>query len=35
LLIWVMIIPILVKADFSALPKVRQHLRGIGVTFCS
>jgi len=32
LLIWVMIIPMLMKVDFSALSEVRQHLRGIGVT---
>ena len=32
LLIWVMIIPMLVKVDFSALHEVRQHLRGMGVT---
>jgi arsenite transporter len=32
LLIWVMIIPMLVKVDFSALSEVRQHVRGIGVT---
>jgi ACR3 family arsenite transporter len=32
LLIWVMIIPMLVKVDFGALHQVRQHLRGIGVT---
>lgn len=32
LLIWVMIIPMLVKVDFAALHEVRQHLRGIGVT---
>ncbi|MDD0837665.1 ACR3 family arsenite efflux transporter [Curvibacter sp. HBC61] len=32
LLIWVMIIPMLIKVDFSALGEVRQHLRGIGVT---
>ena len=32
LLIWVMIIPILVKVDFGALHEVRQHVRGIGVT---
>lgn len=31
-LIWIMIIPMLVKVDFSALHEVRQHLRGIGVT---
>ena len=32
LLIWVMIIPMLLKVDFSALHQVRQHIRGIGVT---
>ncbi|WP_019572269.1 ACR3 family arsenite efflux transporter [Curvibacter lanceolatus] len=32
LLIWVMVIPMLVKVDFSALGEVRQHVRGIGVT---
>jgi len=32
LLIWVMIIPMLMKVDFSALGQVRQHMRGIGVT---
>ncbi len=32
LLIWVMIIPMLVKVDFGALHGVGQHLRGIGVT---
>ncbi|TXT36888.1 MAG: arsenite transporter ACR3 family [Comamonadaceae bacterium] len=31
-LIWVMIIPMLVKVDFSALGEVRQHIKGIGVT---
>ncbi len=31
-LIWVMIIPMLVKVDFGALHQVRQHLKGIGVT---
>jgi ACR3 family arsenite transporter len=31
-LIWVMIIPMLVKVDFSALHEVRKHVRGIGVT---
>jgi ACR3 family arsenite transporter len=31
-LIWVMIIPMLVKVDFGALHEVRQHVRGIGVT---
>jgi len=32
LLIWLMIIPMLVKIDFGALSKVREHWRGIGVT---
>ena len=32
LLIWIMIIPMLVKVDFGALHEVRQHLKGIGVT---
>jgi len=32
LLIWVMIIPMLVKVDFGALNEVRRHGRGIGVT---
>ena len=32
LLIWVMIIPMLVKIDFGRLHEVRQHARGIGVT---
>ena len=32
LLIWVMIIPMLVKVDFGALHQVRAHWRGIGVT---
>ena len=32
LLIWVMIIPMLLKVDFAALSQVRQHWRGIGVT---
>ncbi|MGA8295124.1 MAG: ACR3 family arsenite efflux transporter, partial [Rhodoplanes sp.] len=31
-LIWLMIIPMLVKIDFAALGEVRQHWRGIGVT---
>jgi len=31
-LIWVMIIPMLVKVDFGALHEVRGHVRGIGVT---
>ena len=32
LLIWVMIVPMLVKVDFRALSELRQHVRGIGVT---
>ena len=32
LLIWVMIIPMLVKVDFGALGRIRRHVRGIGVT---
>ena len=32
LLIWVMIIPMLLKVDFGALQQVKQHWRGIGVT---
>ena len=32
LLIWVMIIPMLVRIDFGALGQVKSHLRGIGVT---
>ncbi|WP_097461319.1 ACR3 family arsenite efflux transporter [Mangrovitalea sediminis] len=32
LLIWIMIIPMLVKVDFAALGEIRQHVRGIGVT---
>src|ERR1700754_2021556 len=31
-LVWLMIIPMLVKIDFSALGQVREHWRGIGVT---
>jgi len=31
-LIWVMIIPMLLKVDFSAMREVGQHLKGIGVT---
>ncbi len=31
-LIWVMIIPMLLRIDFSALGQVRAHARGIGVT---
>jgi ACR3 family arsenite transporter len=32
LLIWVMIIPMLLKIDFGSLHQVRRHWRGIGVT---
>ncbi len=32
LLIWVMVIPMLLKVDFGALHQVREHWRGIGVT---
>lgn len=32
LLIWVMIIPMLIKVDFGALHEVRKHAKGIGVT---
>jgi len=32
LLIWVMIVPMLVKVDFGALHEVRRHVKGIGVT---
>ena len=31
-LIWLMIIPMLLKIDFSALGSVRQHWKGVGVT---
>jgi ACR3 family arsenite transporter len=31
-LIWVMIVPMLLKVDFAALSQVKQHWRGIGVT---
>ena len=31
-LIWLMIIPMLVKIDFAALAEVKEHWRGIGVT---
>jgi ACR3 family arsenite transporter len=31
-LIWVMIIPMLLRIDFGALGQVRSHVRGIGVT---
>jgi ACR3 family arsenite transporter len=32
LLIWVMIIPMLLKIDFGALHQARKHVKGIGVT---
>jgi len=32
LLIWVMIIPMLLRIDFAAMGQVREHWRGIGVT---
>ena len=32
LLIWVMIVPMLLKIDFAALGQVKSHWRGIGVT---
>ena len=32
LLIWVMIIPMLMKIDFAALHQVKSHWKGIGVT---
>ncbi|MDH0863683.1 ACR3 family arsenite efflux transporter [Mitsuaria sp. GD03876] len=32
LLIWVMIVPMLLKIDFAALGQVKAHARGIGVT---
>ena len=31
-LIWLMIIPMLIKVDFGAIAEVRKHWRGIGVT---
>jgi ACR3 family arsenite transporter len=32
LLVWVMIIPMLLRIDFAALHQVKAHIRGIGVT---
>ncbi len=32
LLIWLMIIPMLIKVDFAAMARVREHWRGIAVT---
>ncbi|NNK34164.1 MAG: arsenical-resistance protein, partial [Xanthomonadales bacterium] len=31
-LIWLMILPMLLKIDFHSLAEVRQHVRGVGVT---
>ena len=31
-LIWVMIIPMLIRVDFRVLSELRQHVRGVGVT---
>ncbi|OYX78577.1 MAG: arsenical-resistance protein, partial [Bradyrhizobium sp. 35-63-5] len=31
-LIWLMIVPMLLKIDFGALGSVREHWRGVGVT---
>src|SRR4029077_5088187 len=31
-LIWLMIVPMLIKIDFAALGQVKEHWRGIGVT---
>jgi ACR3 family arsenite transporter len=31
-LIWLMIVPMLLKIDFAALGAVRQHWKGVGVT---
>jgi arsenite transporter len=32
ILIWIMIIPMLVRVDFGALAQIRRHVKGIGVT---
>ena len=32
ILIWLMIVPMLLKIDFTALHRVREHWRGVGVT---
>ena len=32
ILIWLMVIPMLMKVDFGAIGHVRRHWRGIGVT---
>src|SRR6201985_2325101 len=31
-LVWLMIIPMLLKIDFGALGQVREHWRGVGIT---
>ncbi len=31
-LIWIMIIPMLIRVDFKAISELRQHIRGVGVT---
>ena len=31
-LVWLMIVPMLLRIDFAALGQVRQHMRGVGVT---
>ena len=33
ILVWLMIIPMLMKIDFAALGEIRRHWRGIGITF--
>ena len=32
ILVWLMMIPMLVKIDFSTLGQVKEHWRGVGVT---
>lgn len=32
LLIWIMIVPMLMKIDFRAMGQVREHWKGIGIT---
>jgi arsenite transporter len=32
ILIWIMIVPMLVKVDFGTLAQIRRHVKGIGVT---
>ncbi len=31
-LIWIMVIPMLIRVDFKAISELRQHIRGVGVT---